>query len=202
MTTKSTGSKELEAIETIILLLSKVKSNEGIMQVTQAIEERSKGVIKNELRKARDKVRELERSLSVFDKAEVSGEEKKEEKPVETKPKKTPDDKEEFQENRPVFTVSNIEKIISKKFIDGKAPGYEFTLESARDYVGKEMGLSDSDKSYTTSSGNNLFQSSIRNTFRSMTNRFKLHRIKPGLYAVPLRGVNEKQEVKEFVTWE
>lgn len=201
MTTKSTGSKELEAIETIILLLERVKSNEGILKVTEAIESKSKVIIKNELKKARSKVAELETSLALFEKGSDDYREEEEKQAKPTK-KELPEKEEKPQENRPVFTVSSLEKIVQKKFVNGRAPGFEFTLDQVRDHIIKTLKLTERDRTYNTPNGSNLFSSSVRNTLRSMTNRLQLHRIKPGLYAVPLRGVNEQKEVNEFVSWE
>lgn len=205
MTTKSTGSKELEAIETIILLLERVKSNEGILKVTEAIESKSKVIIKNELKKARSKVAELETSLALFEKGSDDyreEEEEKQAKPAKKTPRELPEKEEKPQENRPVFTVSSLEKIVQEKFVNGRAPGFEFTLDQVRDHIIKTLKLTERDRTYNTPNGSNLFSSSVRNTLRSMTNRLQLHRIKPGLYAVPLRGVNEQKEVNEFVSWE
>jgi len=192
-TGKAKGSQELEAIETIIMLLSKVKSKEGIAQIVEAIESKGKKVLEAELKKAKDKVKEIEKSLQIFHGEEKEPKKEEQEEPTKEAPS-TP------QENRPVFSTQEFERLVTQKFVENRPPGFEFNMTQVKEHIINELKISKNAQAYNTENGSNLFSSTVRNSLRSMTNKFLLHRVKPGLYATPLR--KEKGKTKEeFITW-
>lgn len=189
-TGKAKGSQELEAIETIIMLLSRVKSREGIAQIIESIESKGKKVLEGELKQAKAKVKEIEKSLQIFHGEEK--ESKEEEESTEEAPSP--------QENRPVFSTQEFERLVTQKFVENRPPGFEFNMTQVKEHIIKELKISKNAQAYNTENGSNLFSSTVRNSLRSMTNKFLLHRVKPGLYATPLR--KEKGKTKEeFITW-
>lgn len=168
--------QEQEAIDTIILLLSKVRSKSGISSLVEIIQEKGKDVLEEELAWARGKVKELEKSLKFFGiSAEGDDDEKEEEKKEEPPP----------QENRPVFSVNDFEEVILRHFVIGQSSGFEFSMSEIKDVMETSLNLGKKEIEFMTENGSNLFTSCIRNTLRSLVNKEVIKRVKPGLYMIP-----------------
>ena len=186
---------EQEAIDSITLLLSNIKSSNGLIEVKKALVKHEQFILEEELEIANKKVNELQKKLKIL--GGNSEEEEEEEKEEEAEAiEKNP-----YQDNRPVFSTPRIERIIMTNFKRSSLGADNFTVNDLKLYLAKNMNISIDHYTYLTDKGSNLFEACIRNTIRSMTQRNLLKRVRSGVFT--FSELTHKVDLKKdgLVNW-
>ena len=186
---------EQEAIDSITLLLSNIKSSNGLIEVKKALVRHEQFILEEELEIANKKVNELQKKLKILGGNSEEEEEQEQEEESEAL------EKNPFQENRPVFSTPRFERIILTNFKRSSLGAENFTINEVKLYLAKNMNISIDHYTYLTDKGSNLFEACIRNTIRSMTQRNLLRRIRSGVFA--FSDANKKIDLKKdgLVNW-
>ena len=167
---------EQEAIDSITLLLSNIKSSNGLMEVKKALVRHEQFILEEELEIANKKVNALQKRIKILGGNSEEEEEEKKEEEAESLEKKP------YQDNRPVFSTPRFERIIMTNFKRSDLGANNFTVNDLKLYLAKNMNISLDHYTYLTDKGSNLFEACIRNTIRSMTQRNLLKRVRSGVF--------------------
>ena len=167
---------EQEAIDSITLLLSNIKSTNGLMEVKKALVRHEQFILEEELEIANKKVNDLQKRIIILGGNSEEEEEEKKEEEAESLEKKP------YQDNRPVFSTPRFERIIMTNFKRSSLGANNFTVNDLKLYLAKNMNISLDHYTYLTDKGSNLFEACIRNTIRSMTQRNLLKRVRSGVF--------------------
>ena len=193
MTTKSKGSKEQEAIDSITLLMRHIDSDQGIQELMDNVMGRGREIMETQLKRAKDEVRKIETKMKF-----LNGE-------LDSKASESPktNNNESYVKSRPEFSTAKLAKEIEKGFLPLIGPGKEFMSHDVRDYISDAWGVSEEDREYMTENGSNVFTSNIRKSLGNMVNKGKIKRVKPGLFATKQIKPDKKDDGwKDALVWE
>lgn len=189
MTAKSKANKEQEAIDSIMLLMRHISSEQGIQELTDNVMARGKEIMESQLEKARDEVRKIESRLRFLEGSEeVSTEVTKEESK----------DSNSHIGDRPRFPIAKLSNEIEKGFLKHMLDDETFTAGDVKTYLEIEWKIPEHESNYITENGGNILSSNIRTALNRLQSSGTIRRVKPGYYIKK----NEKAERKSKSNWE
>ena len=186
MTAKAKINKEQEAIDSIMLLMRHIDSDQGIQELTSKVVARGKEIMGSRLTKAKEEVRNIESHLRSLEGSE--------EESVGYRA---------FLGERPRFRIAKTSEEVEKTFLKAIADDAKFTAGDVKSYLKEQWNIPEEESNYLTENGGNILSSNIRTALNRLHANTKIKRIKPGVYIKKnVTSTGNKSNWSSVVSWE